>query len=113
MWELLVAGIAAKWVNDFLDNDAFEKKKRDLEIRAIEAQLPPIPEPQETGWFRRRRKPPKLKSRKQLVEEAEKLLFEELEFAKKIRDPIARQAAEIAAHARFHQRVTQISGENP
>ena len=57
-------------------------------------------------------KPVKPKSRKQLVSDLETLMNEELEFAKLIRDPIAREAAEISAHARFQERLRKVMEQN-
>lgn len=85
----------------------------DIEMQKKRAELAALlpPKPEKRGWFAP--KPPKTKTRTQMVREAETLLAEELQFCRKLSDPIARQAAETAAFVRFRQRLMTIMEITP
>ncbi len=86
---------------------ALIRRKQKAELLALEP--PKSADQWEPGFlFRRRKSPPRPKTRKQLVDEAKELLNEELRFCKLITDSVARQAAENSAHARFGQRLREI-----
>jgi hypothetical protein len=96
--EFILAALFGWWVDGALKNKELADAQRKAAIRELNPPPPP-PEP----------KPPTPKTRAQLVKEAEDMLNQELTWAAKIRDPVVRDSAQMAAEIRFGKRLEEAA----
>lgn len=111
MVELLIIGGVGYLLHRLFQQEELSHLELEKKRAELQAMLPPKPPQEQRGWFAP--KPPKPKTRAELVRDAETLLAEELHFCQKLADPIARQAAETAAQVRFRQRLLAIMEITP